>query len=92
MVRGDSGVRGMRRAGGDVIKSCKKGGGRDWPGRGERHLAFQEAAVHRHSLDRLNTINDSKKKKKKAECGNDSLKKKSYIADSPMGLNGGPTC
>jgi len=26
---------------------------------GERHLSKQEAAVHRHSLDRLNTINDS---------------------------------
>jgi len=40
-------------------------GGRDWPGRGERHLARQEAAVHRHSLDRLNTINDSPPPKKK---------------------------
>jgi len=62
MVRGGSEVCGMRRAGRDVIKSCKSGGGRDWPGRGERHLAYQGAAVHRHSLDRLNTINDSPKK------------------------------
>jgi len=34
------------------------GEGRDWPGRGERHLVKQEAAVHRHSLGRLNTINE----------------------------------
>ena len=33
-------------------------------GRGERHLGHQSAAVHRHSLDRLNTVNDSLKKKK----------------------------
>jgi len=39
------------------------GEGRDWPGRRERHLGDQKAAVHRHSLDRLNTINDSLKKK-----------------------------
>jgi len=36
MVRGGSEVRGMRRAGRDVIKSCKSGGGaRTGPG-GER--------------------------------------------------------
>jgi len=40
-------------------------GGRDWPGRGARHLGHQSAAVHCHSLDRLNTINDSLKKKKR---------------------------
>jgi len=38
--------------------------GRGRPGRGERHLVKQETVVHRHSLDRLNTINDFKKKKK----------------------------
>ena len=32
------------------------------PGRGERHLGDQSATVHRHSLDRLNMINDSLKK------------------------------
>jgi len=37
----------------------------DWPGRGERHLVKQEAAVHRHNLDRLNAINDPPPKKKK---------------------------
>jgi len=42
-----------------------RGEGRDWPGRGERHLGHRSAAVHRHSLDRLNTISDSLKKKKK---------------------------
>jgi len=41
------------------------GEGRDWLGREERHLVKQEAAVHRHSLDSLNTINDSPPPKKK---------------------------
>ena len=40
-------------------------GGRDWPGRGERRLGDQNAAVHRHSLDRLTMINDSLKNIKK---------------------------
>jgi len=40
------------------------GEGRDWPGRRERHLGDQKAVVHHHSLDRLNMINESKKKKK----------------------------
>jgi len=43
----------------------ESGGGRHWPGGRERHLVKQEAAVLRHSLDRLNTNNDSLKKKKK---------------------------
>ena len=40
--------------------------GRDWPGRCEGSWQ-QCAAVHRHSLYRLNTINDSLKKKKKSK-------------------------
>jgi len=41
--------------------------GRDWLGSGGRHLSDQSAAVHRHSLDRLNTINDFLIKKKQKD-------------------------
>jgi len=41
------------------------GEGRSGPDgrRGERHQGDRDATVHRHSLDRLNAINDSLKKK-----------------------------
>jgi len=35
--------------------------GRDWPARGERHPSNRGAAVHCHSLDRLNGMNYSLK-------------------------------
>lgn len=50
MVRGGGEVRGV----GPCIL-VDRGEGRDWPGRG-KVIGNQEAAVHRHSLDRLNTI------------------------------------
>ena len=41
-----------------------RGEGRDWLGWGERHPSNWGAAVNRHSLERLNAINDYSKKKK----------------------------
>ena len=49
--------------------------GRDWPGWGETWQ--QSAAVHRHSLDRLNTANESQKSCDKLRRASSSI----YIHD-----------
>ena len=47
------------------LESVDSGEGRNWPvGRREATRTCSGAAVHRHSLDRLNAINDTLKKKK----------------------------
>jgi len=55
--------------------------GRDWPGGWGKHLGNRETAVHRHSLNRLNVINDflnkkitSNKSTNKSRCGGQNLK------------------
>ena len=56
----------MVRGGGEIhtVEHVHRKRGRDWPGWCKGSWQ-QCAAVHRHSLYRLNTINDSLKKKKK---------------------------
>ena len=58
----------MVRAGGGIyhVDSVDSGEGRDWPGgKREATRACSGAAVHRHSLCRLNAIIDYLKNKKK---------------------------
>jgi len=68
MVRSGGEIGGLREEGESVHyylfpTLVDSGEGRDWLGRGERRLVNQEAVARRHSLDRLNTINESKEKK-----------------------------
>ena len=63
-VCGTSEVHPLRTGGKVSMYIVGSGEGRDWPGRREGHPGNREAAVHRHSLDRLSAINDSLFKKK----------------------------